>query len=91
MNALKAARDGLKLKGDSGNGDNGGNNNGSGGNNNGNGTGDGTSTGSPQTKPNGGLPATGDSSLIPVIALGALGAIVVIAGVVVVVRRRGGK
>ena len=84
VNALKAARDGLKLKGDSGNGDNGGNNNG-------NGTGDGTSTGSPQTKPNGGLPATGDSSLIPVIALGALGAIVVIAGVVVVVRRRGGK
>lgn len=91
VSALRAARDGLKLKGESGNGDNGGNNNGSGGNNNGNGTGDGTSTGSPQTKPNGGLPATGDSSLIPVIALGALGAIVVIAGVVVVVRRRGGK
>ena len=51
MNSLKAARDGLKLKGDSGNGDNGGNNNG-------NGTGDGTSTGSPQTKPNGGLRVT---------------------------------
>ena len=45
----------------------------------------------PQTKPNGGLPATGDSSLIPVIALGALGAIVVIAGIAMVVRRRGGK
>ena len=87
VSALKAARDGLKLKGESGNGGSGGGNNGGSGAGNGADTG----TGSPQTKPNGGLPATGDSSLIPVIALGALGAIVVIAGIAMVVRRRGGK
>ncbi len=90
--AILSALDGLAANGGTGGAGNGGStgNGGNVGGNSGNSNGGG-STGNADNngaKPNGGLPTTGDDSMVPIFVVGVAGAAVVIAGVIVALRHR---